>query len=735
MNMSPVGPKSASLNYHSSHQPVGWFSHAATLSSQSSGHRPQQQSFVISLPICASGENGSSTVPSAAGGTPGQSLHERSESVASSGGTSSKLGELGYFVDESSCLLDARLSVAAKKDRKLLKRRFKRRMSIDNTERAATWLKKWLVYMVVLSAIVAVTSFFIKLNGPEEDMYTDNGIAYEWNELSESVFLVIPCNVVFFLGILSYFGFLFCVKSSKVLDTIEITSIFIPMLILGTPLMAFSLDTVICSGLSRVDVHVLQAFAIFGAAFLNHPKEAVFLLLLFRSAHCIEDAAKVRAMRAADAIETLAPTQAWVMDREALHSTTTVLVHTIPPILPLLNSTVDDATSPTIVGVSDIELLNALALRPRDVSTGKLVSVLSGLPGAAWVHAPVTGLEPGIIIKVKKGEIVPVKSTLLVGNAPVSVTQAHIDGETIPSPIAPGASVAAGSVVIKGYPVYLLVTHKETEGELAELRRVLKVADENKPPIEDFFGRIEKTYSKVIILIVVAIAIGFPSLPGAWAVPVWGSDGSLFRAMAFLVAGAPCALVLAAPIAYWSTATVYMQQSVSISEFSVIDSLASVTDVIFDKTGTLTTDIRVADFAEIDPHTLGLIPIISGTHLGRALSIVDGNNSSAVEGGSNHDDVHQLPDLKLSFLTLNDDISLLRAVAATATVEKNVNKQPHGMAASRWSESVLLHHNIALTKEFVGEGVPANTTTGMPNGRIEDMPNGRIEDMPNGRIE
>jgi heavy metal translocating P-type ATPase len=71
--------------------------------------------------------------------------------------------------------------------------------------------------------------------------------------------------------------------------------------------------------------------------------------------------------------------------------------------------------------------------------------------------------------------------------------------------------------------------------------------------------------------------------------PYLGIEGSVYRALTFLIAASPCALVIATPTAYLSAISCCAKKGILLKGGSILDALAQCKHIAFDKTGTLTT--------------------------------------------------------------------------------------------------------------------------------------------------
>ena len=79
------------------------------------------------------------------------------------------------------------------------------------------------------------------------------------------------------------------------------------------------------------------------------------------------------------------------------------------------------------------------------------------------------------------------------------------------------------------------------------------------------------------------------ALPLVFAMPYFGFEGSIYRALTFLIAASPCALILATPTAYLSAISSCARKGMLLKGGVIFDALTKCHTIAFDKTGTLTT--------------------------------------------------------------------------------------------------------------------------------------------------
>jgi heavy metal translocating P-type ATPase len=115
---------------------------------------------------------------------------------------------------------------------------------------------------------------------------------------------------------------------------------------------------------------------------------------------------------------------------------------------------------------------------------------------------------------------------------------------------------------------------------------MIKEAIDAKPRLEQWIDRFGRKYAPTIILLTTGFALFLP-----WIFPMMylGKEGSIYRALAFLIAASPCALVIATPTAYLSAISSCARKGILLKGGAILDALSSCKHVAFDKTGTLTT--------------------------------------------------------------------------------------------------------------------------------------------------
>lgn len=240
-------------------------------------------------------------------------------------------------------------------------------------------------------------------------------------------------------------------------------------------------------------------------------------------------------------------------------------------------------------------VLFALSGSIEESVTTKAKSAISNLktlaPPKACVVEPngtvhdrsVKDIPVGTSILIKSGEVVPLDGIVIEGISTVNLV--HLTGENLPVTKTVSDEVPAGAKNLEGAFV-MKVTHTSGNSTLAKLIKLITQAQEAKPKLQRWIDRFSQTYAMTIILLALVFAI---ALPFVLSITYFGVEGSIYRALAFLIAASPCALVIAIPIGYLSAISSCARRGILLKGGITLDALAGCKAIAFDKTGTLTT--------------------------------------------------------------------------------------------------------------------------------------------------
>lgn len=193
-------------------------------------------------------------------------------------------------------------------------------------------------------------------------------------------------------------------------------------------------------------------------------------------------------------------------------------------------------------------------------------------------------IQVGEIIWVRAGEVIPLDGKVIEGQTSMDVS--HLTGEHAPMPLSEGQQASAGALNLEG-SLKIQVDRTNSHSTLSKIINLIYKANNAKPKLQSWFDRFGQKYSLFVIVSSLLFALILP-----WINPqlsYWGIEGSIYRALAYLIAASPCALIMAVPIAYISAINASAKQGVILKGGITLDILSKIKSIAFDKTGTLTS--------------------------------------------------------------------------------------------------------------------------------------------------
>jgi Cd2+/Zn2+-exporting ATPase len=195
------------------------------------------------------------------------------------------------------------------------------------------------------------------------------------------------------------------------------------------------------------------------------------------------------------------------------------------------------------------------------------------------VETPITEIAVGQIIVVRPGDRVPADATVISGLS--ALDESALTGESVPRVKEPGDMVLAGS--INSEAMLRCRVEKEAEDTLiARVVRLVEEAADAKAPTERFIDTFSRYYMPAICALALAVAV-VPALAFGAGWLSW-----IYRALALLLIGCPCALVISTPAAIASALAAGARQGLLVKGGGVLEAIGKVKAIAFDKTGTLT---------------------------------------------------------------------------------------------------------------------------------------------------
>lgn len=203
-------------------------------------------------------------------------------------------------------------------------------------------------------------------------------------------------------------------------------------------------------------------------------------------------------------------------------------------------------------------------------------------------HVDPDEVEIGTIIVVQPGEKVPIDGVIVEGES--SLNTSALTGESLPRDARVGDEIISGCINMTG--VLKIRTTKEFgESTVSKILDLVENASSRKSRSEAFISRFARIYTPAVCLGALALAIipplvriAFLGLGGEWE--TW-----IYRALTFLVASCPCALVISIPLSFFAGIGGASNAGVLVKGSNYLETLSQTRIVVFDKTGTLTKGV------------------------------------------------------------------------------------------------------------------------------------------------
>lgn len=189
-------------------------------------------------------------------------------------------------------------------------------------------------------------------------------------------------------------------------------------------------------------------------------------------------------------------------------------------------------------------------------------------------------LKVGDIVLINSGETIPMDSKILWGEA--SVNESIVTGESVPVYRKMHDLLLGGSSIDNG-TVKAYVTAVGDDTVLANILKMVKAAQGEKPPVQILADKISAIFVPVVL------SIALITLLGNYFFTEIGFGQSMLRAIAVLVISCPCAMGLATPAAIAVGLGRGARNGVLFKNAKSLETFKDIKQVVFDKTGTLTT--------------------------------------------------------------------------------------------------------------------------------------------------
>jgi Cd2+/Zn2+-exporting ATPase len=206
----------------------------------------------------------------------------------------------------------------------------------------------------------------------------------------------------------------------------------------------------------------------------------------------------------------------------------------------------------------------------------------------------------GARLLIKPGAQFPVDAEIVKGST--AADESNLTGEAAPVEKKIGDLALAGTINLWG-AVEVLVTRPAAESSLQKIITLIKEAQQQKAPAQQFADKFSTFYTYGVLGLSLAMFfvwwLGFHLAAFTSTVE---AHSAFYRTMTLLVVSSPCALVLSIPSAVLAAIAFGARHGILFRGGAAVEKLAEVNVVCLDKTGTLTTgELRVEKVESFPP--------------------------------------------------------------------------------------------------------------------------------------
>jgi Cd2+/Zn2+-exporting ATPase len=192
---------------------------------------------------------------------------------------------------------------------------------------------------------------------------------------------------------------------------------------------------------------------------------------------------------------------------------------------------------------------------------------------------PAASVAVGALILVRPGDRIPADGVIVAGEG--SIDEAPVTGESIPRRKRVDDAVFAGTINGDA-ALRIRVTAAAADNTIARVVRLVEEAQESKAPTERFIDRFPRFYTPGVVAAAALVAI----IPPLFLAASW--DEWIYKGLALLLIGCPCALVISTPAAIAASLSAGARRGLLLKGGAVLENIGRITAAAFDKTGTLT---------------------------------------------------------------------------------------------------------------------------------------------------
>ena len=262
------------------------------------------------------------------------------------------------------------------------------------------------------------------------------------------------------------------------------------------------------------------------------------------------------------------------------------------------------------------------------------------------VLTPLTRVQPGDLVLVRMGGMIPLDSVIEEGE--VMVNQASLTGESVPVPKRPGTAVYAGTVVEEGECV-LRVEQQQGDSRYDKIVAMIEQSEKLKSAAENKASRLA---DRLVPYTLLGSALCYLL------------TRNVTRALSVLMVDFSCALKLSMPLSVLSAMREAGSYHVTVKGGKYLEAMQKADTIVFDKTGTLTyacpVVAKVVPFGGNDENEMLRMAACLEEHFPH--SMANAVVQAARERNLSHDELHSQVEYLVAHgiaSTVGDDVVLI----------------------------------------------------------------------------
>ena len=204
------------------------------------------------------------------------------------------------------------------------------------------------------------------------------------------------------------------------------------------------------------------------------------------------------------------------------------------------------------------------------------------------VQADPEEINIGDIIVVRPGEKIAIDGIVVEGVSELNTSA--LTGESVPSAVKASDEVISGCINMSGV-LKIKTTKNFADSTVSKILDLVENASSRKSKSENFITKFAKIYTPAVCISALVLAFLPPFISGVLLggeanISVW-----VYRALSFLVASCPCALVVSVPLTFFAGIGGAAKEGILVKGSNYLEALSKTDCVVFDKTGTLTKGV------------------------------------------------------------------------------------------------------------------------------------------------